>query len=113
MSLWDGLAYYLVAGCVSALISWAVATVKGRPADRWALLAFLFPPALLLVLVLRTIPRERLVSTARPKISAGRLSDSQAVRHSGLSLLEGLSEHPPRPTPGSGKQDAGKLKDRP
>ena len=49
---------YGLASIVAAVVAYMIASAKHRDASHWATIAFLFPPAVLLTLVLRTIPPE-------------------------------------------------------
>lgn len=42
---------------VFAVVGWILASNKGRSAIGWAVLGFLFPPALLILLVLKPVPQ--------------------------------------------------------
>jgi len=50
--------FYGLAGVVAAVIAYMVASARHRDASHWATIAFLFPPAVLLTLLLSTAPTE-------------------------------------------------------
>lgn len=50
--------FYGLAAIVGAVVAYMVASAKHRDASHWATIAFLFPPAALLTLLLSTLPRE-------------------------------------------------------
>lgn len=50
--------FYGLAAIVAAVVAYAVASSKHRDASHWAAIAFIFPPAALLTLLLSTVPAE-------------------------------------------------------
>ena len=50
--------FYGIAAVLAAVVAYMVASAKHRDASHWATIAFLFPPALLLTLLLSTVPAE-------------------------------------------------------
>lgn len=49
---------YGIASIVAAVLAYMIANAKHRDASHWATIAFLFPPAVLLTLLLSTVPAE-------------------------------------------------------
>jgi len=50
--------FYGIAAIVAAVVAFMVASAKHRDASHWATIAFIFPPAVLLTLLLSTVPSE-------------------------------------------------------
>ena len=49
---------YGAAAVVAAIVAYAVASAKHRDASHWAAIAFIFPPAVLIALLIPTVPAE-------------------------------------------------------
>jgi hypothetical protein len=61
--------YYGLAGLVAAVAAYAIASAKHRDASHWATVSFLFPPAVLITLLLtRSTAEHRLGQTLDKKL---------------------------------------------